>query len=117
MTERGFVPRASTPRVGCCHRQPVRRSSAARAGGAGAAVDDGPAGGSPEGPAPDFLDLAYEPREAVLFIKRAADSGSLQAKAMINRLANVAPTKRDPLIQVYIDGLTKAGRKPGNEAR
>jgi hypothetical protein len=67
----------------------------------------------PAGPQPDYLDLAAEPRAAVLFIKSAADGGSLQAKAMMNQLATVAPTKRDPLIQLYIDKLRRGGWKPG----
>jgi hypothetical protein len=60
---------------------------------------------------PDFLDLAHEPRQAVLLIQTAADQGNLTARAILNQLIQTAPTKRDALIQSYIDKLTKAGWK------
>jgi len=60
-------------------------------------------------PVPAQLQHCSSLRKAV--IKRAADGGSRQA--MINLLASVAPTKRDPLIQMYIERLQKAGWKPG----
>jgi hypothetical protein len=67
----------------------------------------------PPAPQPDYLDLAYEPRQALLTIERAAQEGSLHAKAIMNQYVQTAPTKRDALLQTYIDKLKRAGWKAG----
>jgi GH24 family phage-related lysozyme (muramidase) len=80
-----------------------------------------PAGGRQPGPPKEtpeeavkpggsnFMELAHEPRQALLLIERAADSGSTQAKMLLNQLIGAPAAKRDELLQGYIDRLKKAG--------
>src|SRR5262245_35320391 len=98
------------------HRSEYALQQRARKLGLNTGSGKAPRTEAPAAPNIDTLDLAYEPRQFMLYMERAAAQGGpggRQAKIILNQVIGASPSKRDRVIQYYIERLQKAGWKAG----